>query len=49
MRMHKVLTIARRDYVATVRTKAFVFGLVVAPICLAAGPSACRCSRANRT
>ncbi len=32
MRMHKVLTIARRDYIATVRTKAFVFGLVVAPL-----------------
>jgi len=30
MRMHKILTIARRDYIATVRTKAFIFGLVIA-------------------
>ncbi len=37
MRMHKVLTIAKRDYIATVRTKAFVFGLVVAPILFGGG------------
>jgi len=37
MRMHKILTIAKRDYVATVRTKAFVFGLVVAPVLFGGG------------
>ena len=37
MRAHKILTIARRDYLATVRTKAFVFGLVVAPILFGGG------------
>jgi ABC-2 type transport system permease protein len=37
MRLHKVFTIAKRDYVATVRTKAFVFGLVVAPILFGGG------------
>ena len=37
MRTHKVLTIAKRDYIATVRTKAFVFGLVVAPILFGGG------------
>jgi ABC-2 type transport system permease protein len=37
MRVHKVLTIARRDYIATVRTKAFLFGLVVAPILFGGG------------
>jgi len=37
MRMHRILTIAKRDYVATVRTKAFVFGLVVAPILFGGG------------
>jgi ABC-2 type transport system permease protein len=36
-RMHKILTIARRDYIATVRTKAFVFGLVIAPIIFGGG------------
>jgi ABC-2 type transport system permease protein len=35
--MHKILTIARRDYIATVRTKAFVFGLVVAPVLFGGG------------
>jgi ABC-2 type transport system permease protein len=35
--MHKVLTIAKRDYIATVRTKAFVFGLVVAPVLFGGG------------
>jgi ABC-2 type transport system permease protein len=35
--MHKVFTIAKRDYIATVRTKAFVFGLVVAPILFGGG------------
>ena len=37
MRLHKILTIAKRDYVATVRTKAFVFGLVVAPMLFGGG------------
>ncbi|HWD00447.1 MAG TPA: ABC transporter permease [Candidatus Sulfopaludibacter sp.] len=35
--MHKILTIAKRDYVATVRTKAFLFGLVVAPMLFGGG------------
>jgi ABC-2 type transport system permease protein len=35
--MHKILTIAKRDYLATVRTKAFVFGLVVAPMLFGGG------------
>ena len=37
MRLHKVLTIAKRDYIATVRTKAFLFGLVVAPVLFGGG------------
>jgi len=37
MRMHKILTIAKRDYMATVRTKAFIFGLVLAPILFGGG------------
>ncbi len=37
MRMHKITTIAKRDYIATVRTKAFVFGLVVAPLLFGGG------------
>jgi len=37
MRLHKILTIAKRDYIATVRTKAFVFGLVVAPVLFGGG------------
>src|SRR5262245_59976154 len=37
MRMHKILTIARRDYVATVRTKAFLFSLVIAPMLFGGG------------
>ena len=37
MRLHKVLTIAKRDYIATVRTKAFLFGLVIAPILFGGG------------
>jgi ABC-2 type transport system permease protein len=35
--MHKIRTIAKRDYIATVRTKAFVFGLVVAPMLFGGG------------
>jgi ABC-2 type transport system permease protein len=35
--MHKIVTIARRDYIATVRTKAFVFGLVIAPMLFGGG------------
>ena len=37
MQMHKITTIAKRDYIATVRTKAFVFGLVVAPLLFGGG------------
>jgi ABC-2 type transport system permease protein len=37
VRTHKVLTIAKRDYLATVRTKAFVFSLVIAPILFGGG------------
>jgi ABC-2 type transport system permease protein len=37
LRTHKVLTIAKRDYIATVRTKAFIFGLVVAPVLFGGG------------
>lgn len=37
MRMHRILTIAKRDYIATVRTKAFLFGLVIAPILFGGG------------
>ncbi len=37
MRLHKIRTIAKRDYIATVRTKAFVFGLVVAPLLFGGG------------
>lgn len=37
MRTHKVLTIAKRDYIATVRTRAFVFGLVIAPVIFGGG------------
>jgi ABC-2 type transport system permease protein len=37
MRTHKVFTIAKRDYIATVRTKAFIFGLVVAPVLFGGG------------
>lgn len=37
MRLHKILTLAKRDYIATVRTKAFLFGLVVAPVLFGGG------------
>jgi ABC-2 type transport system permease protein len=37
MRIHKIVTIAKRDYIATVRTKAFVFGLVIAPMLFGGG------------
>jgi ABC-2 type transport system permease protein len=37
LRTHRILTIAKRDYIATVRTKAFLFGLVVAPILFGGG------------
>ena len=30
--MHKIWLVARRDYLASIRTKSFVFGLVVAPL-----------------
>ena len=35
--MHRILLIARRDYLATVRTKAFLVGLVVAPLLFGGG------------
>ncbi|MCX6620637.1 MAG: ABC transporter permease, partial [Acidobacteria bacterium] len=35
--MRKLLLIARRDYIATVRTPAFIIGLVVAPILFGGG------------
>jgi len=37
MRLYKVIAIAKRDYVATVRTKAFIFGLVLAPVLFGGG------------
>jgi ABC-2 type transport system permease protein len=37
LRAHRIFTIARRDYIATVRTKAFLFGLIVAPILFGGG------------
>ena len=40
MRLHKVITIAKRDYIATVRTKAFIFGLVLAPVLFGGGSMA---------
>ena len=30
--MHKILLVARRDYLASVRSKPFLFGLILAPI-----------------
>ena len=36
-RPHRILLIARRDYLATIRTKAFIIGLVVAPILFGGG------------
>ncbi|MGA2131971.1 MAG: ABC transporter permease [Bryobacteraceae bacterium] len=35
--MHRILLIAKRDYLATIRTKAFIIGLVVAPILFGGG------------
>jgi len=35
--MHRILLIARRDYLATIRTKAFIIGLVVAPLLFGGG------------
>jgi ABC-2 type transport system permease protein len=35
--MHRMFLIARRDYLATIRTKAFIIGLVVAPILFGGG------------
>ena len=37
MRLHRILLIAKRDYLATIRTKAFIIGLVVAPILFGGG------------
>ncbi len=34
---HRILLIAQRDYLATIRTKAFIIGLVVAPILFGGG------------
>ena len=30
--MHRILLVARRDYLASVRSKPFLFGLILAPI-----------------
>ena len=35
--MHRILLIAKRDYLATIRTKAFIIGLVVAPLLFGGG------------
>src|SRR4051794_16304297 len=35
--MHSILLVAKRDYIAAVRTKAFLFGLIVAPILFGSG------------
>jgi ABC-type Na+ efflux pump permease subunit len=35
--MNKVLRIARRDYLATVRTKGFIVGLILAPLLMGGG------------
>jgi len=35
--LHRILLVARRDYLATVRTKAFLVGLVVAPLLFGGG------------
>jgi len=35
--MHKVWLIAKRDYLASIRTKAFLFGLLVAPLLFGGG------------
>ena len=35
--MHQILLLAKRDYLASVRTKAFLFGLVFAPLMLGGG------------
>ena len=35
--MRKILLIAKRDYLASIRTKAFLFGLVVAPLLFGGG------------
>ena len=34
---HRILLIAKRDYLATIRTKAFIIGLVVAPVLFGGG------------
>lgn len=35
--MHRVLLVAKRDYLATIRSKPFLFGLIVAPILFGSG------------
>ena len=35
--LQRILLIARRDYLATIRTKAFIIGLVVAPLLFGGG------------
>ncbi len=35
--MRKILLVAKRDYIATVRTRAFIFGLVMAPLLFGGG------------
>ena len=35
--MRRILVVAKRDYLATIRTKAFIIGLVVAPLLFGGG------------
>jgi ABC-2 type transport system permease protein len=35
--LRKVLLVAKRDYIASVRTKAFIFGLIIAPLLFGSG------------
>jgi len=35
--MHRILLVAKRDYLATIRSKPFLFGLIVAPILFGSG------------
>ena len=39
--MNKLLIIAKRDYIESVKTKAFLFGLIVAPILIFPGVLLC--------
>ena len=35
--MHRIFLVAKRDYLATIRSKPFLFGLIVAPILFGGG------------